>query len=60
MTRYSTCLALSNLKNSLKPFGSWVVSIIDLAHQLDGLEALLRGPFKPIGFLVGPFAQSPC
>jgi hypothetical protein len=42
ITRYRTLFEFSNLKNSLKSGGSWIVAIENLTHQLKRFHALLR------------------
>ncbi|MEJ2600615.1 MAG: hypothetical protein P8Z00_19945 [Anaerolineales bacterium] len=37
---------MGNLKNSLKPGGSRATAINDLAHDLDGFQALFGGIWK--------------
>ena len=44
--------ALSNLKNSLKSGGRWIVAIDNLTHQFGGLQTFVRAFGKPMGFLV--------
>ena len=51
-TRYSTFFSLSNLKNSLKSCGNWVVAIGNLAKVLKGPEALRRRLAQPEGLFV--------
>jgi hypothetical protein len=44
-------IEFSNLKNSLKSGGSWIVAIDDLPHQFERFHALggrLRPPIRPL------------
>ena len=56
MIRYSTSFEFSNLKNSLKSGGSWIIAIDYLTHQLKGFHTFSRRLGAPelsiIGFLV--------
>ena len=50
-SKYSTLLEFSNLKNSLKSGGSWIVALDDLPHQFERFHALgwrLRAPIFPL------------
>ena len=57
MRRYSTLWALSNLKNSLKSAGRWIVAIDNLTHQLHGLQTFIRALGKPVSSLVRRFQK---
>src|SRR5690349_13296570 len=52
MSKYSTPLEFSNLKNSLKSGGTCIVSICNLPHQFRGLQPVLWGCPMPEFYLV--------
>lgn len=56
--RYSTRSEFSNLKNSLKSLGSWIVAIVDLSKELEGAQPLGGRAGAPIVAVVARVAQA--